>query len=194
MIKLNGVELPGNTLKLYLKSLGSTAKFSWWPLLFNAFSSVQFSQSVVSDSLWPHGLQHTSPPSLSSTPGVYLNSCPSSRRCHPTILSSVIAFSSHLQSFPASGCFEMSQFFALGGQSIGVLASTSVIPMNIQHWFPLGWTGQISLLSISIINLLTILVYWRKMQSFYISSLFLSLCWLPPFLFPTEFKAFSKSI
>ena len=94
-----------------------------------------------------HGLQHTRPPCPSPTPGVYSNSCPLSRWYHPTISSSVVPFSSCLQSFPASGCFRMSQFLASGGQSIGVSASTSVLPMNIQDWFPLGWTGWISLLS-----------------------------------------------
>ena len=111
------------------------------------FSSVQFSCSVVSDSLRPHELQHTRPPCPSLTPGVYSNSCPSSRWCHPTILASGVLFSSHLQSFLASGSFQMSQFFASGGQSIGVSASASVLPMNIQDWFPLGWTGWISLQS-----------------------------------------------
>ena len=105
--------------------------------------SVQFSCSVVSDSLWPWGLQHARPPCPSPTPAV--NSCPSSRRCHPTILSSVIPFSSCLQSFPASGSFPMSQFFPTASQRIG--ASASVLPMNIQDWFPLGWTGLISLQS-----------------------------------------------
>ena len=112
-----------------------------------SFSSVQFSSSVVSNSLWPHGLQHTRRPCLSPTPGTCSNSCPLSRWCHPTISSSVVPFSSHFQSFPASGSFQMSQFFASGGQSIGVSASTSVFPMNIQDWFPIGWTGWISLQS-----------------------------------------------
>ena len=107
----------------------------------------QFSCSVVSDSLRLHGLQHARPPCPSLAPGVYSNSCPLSRWCHPTISSSVIPFSSCLQSFPASGSFPMSQFFATGGQTIGVSASTSVLPMNIQDWFPLGWTGWISLQS-----------------------------------------------
>ena len=111
------------------------------------FSSVQFSCSIVSDSLWPHGLQHARPPCLSPTPRVYSNSCPLSQWCHPTISSSVIPFFSWLQSFPASGSFPMSQFFTSGGQSIRVSASTSVLPMNIQDWFPLGWTGSISLQS-----------------------------------------------
>ena len=106
----------------------------------------QFS-SVVSDSLWPHGLQHTRPPCSSPTPGLYSNSCPLSQWRHPTISSSVIPYSSRLHSCPASGSFQMSQFFASGGQSIGVSASASVLPMNIQDWFPLGWTGWISLLA-----------------------------------------------
>ena len=110
-------------------------------------SAVQFSRSVVSDSLWPHGLQHTRPSCPSPTPGVYSNSCPLSQWCHLTISSSVVPFSSCLQSFPASGSFQMSQFFATGGQSIGISASASVLPMNMQDWFPLGWTGWISLLS-----------------------------------------------
>ena len=106
-----------------------------------------FSRSVMSNSLRPHGLQHARPPCPSPTPGVYSNSCPLSRWCHPTILSSVNSFFSGLQSFPASGSFPMSQFFASGGQSIRVSASASVLPMNIQGWFPLGLTGLISLQS-----------------------------------------------
>ena len=104
--------------------------------------SVQFSRSVMSHSLWPHGLQHTRPPCPSPTPGAYSRSCPLSQWCHPTILSSVIPFSC-LQSFPASGSFPISQFFISGGQSIGISALPSVLPMNIQDWFPLGWTGWI---------------------------------------------------
>ena len=111
------------------------------------FSAVQFSCSVVSDSLWPHGLQHTRPPCPSPTPGVYSNSCPLSGWCHPAISSSVIPFSSHLQSFPASGSFEMSQLFTSRGQSIGVSASASVLPMNIQDRFSLGLTIWVSLQS-----------------------------------------------
>ena len=107
----------------------------------------EFSRSVRSNSLRPHGLQHTRPPCPSPTPRVYSNSCPLSRLCHPTISSSVIPFSSCLQSFPASGSFQMSQLFASGGQSIGVSASASVLPMNIQDWSPLGWIGWISLQS-----------------------------------------------
>ena len=109
-------------------------------------SSVHFSHSVVSDSLWPRGLQHTRPPCSSPTPRIYSNSCPS-RWCHPTISSSVIPFSSCPQSFPASWSFQMIQLFASGGQSIGVSASASVLPMNTQDWSPLGWTGWISLQS-----------------------------------------------
>ena len=101
----------------------------------------------MSDSLWPHGLQHARPPCSSPTPRVYSNSCPVSRGCHPTISSSVVPFSSCFQSFPASGSFQMSQFFTSSGQSTGHSASTSVLPMNTQDWFPLGWTGWISLQS-----------------------------------------------
>ena len=104
----------------------------------------------MSDSLWPHGLQHARLSCPSPTPRVYANSCPLSRWCHPTISSSVIPFSSCLQSFPASGSFLMSWLFfdhSSGGQSITASASSSVLPMNIQDWFPLGWTGWISLQS-----------------------------------------------
>ena len=109
------------------------------------FSSVQFSHSVMSNSLRPQGLQDARAPCPSPTPGVYSNSCPLSRWCHPTVSSSVFPFSSHVQSFPAWGSFQMSQFFASGGQSIGV--SASILPMNAQAWFPLGWTGWTSLQS-----------------------------------------------
>ena len=109
-------------------------------------NSVQFSHSVMSNSLRPHGPQHTRPPCPSPTPGAYLNSCPSHWWCHPTISSSVISFS-HFQSFPASGPFPISQFFTSGCLSIGVSASTSVLRMNTQDWFPLGLTGLISLQS-----------------------------------------------
>ena len=110
-------------------------------------SSVQFSCSVTSNSLWPHGLQYTRLLCPSPTPGDYSNSCPLSWCCHPTISSSVIPFSSCLQSVPASWSFPTSQFFPSDGQSIGVSASTSVLTMNIQDQFPVGWTGWISLLS-----------------------------------------------
>ena len=109
---------------------------------------LKFSSAAQSSpTLRPHGLQHAKTPCLSPTPGVYSSSCPLSRWCHPTISPSVIPFSSLLQSFPASGSFQMSQFFASGGQSIGVSALASVLPVNIQDWFPLGWTGWISLQS-----------------------------------------------
>ena len=116
--------------------------------LSNKNVSVQFSSVAQSCLiLRTHGLQHARPPCLSPTPRVYPSSCPLSRWCHPTISSSVIPFSSHLQSFSASGSFPMSQVFAWGGQSIGVSASASVLPMNTHDWFPLGWTGWISLQS-----------------------------------------------
>ena len=113
----------------------------------SAFSSVQFSGSVVSDSLRPHWLQHTRLPCPSPTLRVHSNSCPSSWWCHPTISSSIIPFSFCLQSFPASGSFQMSQFLTSNGQSIRVSASASVLPMNIQDCFPLGWTVWSSLQS-----------------------------------------------
>ena len=122
--------------RLKLKKVGKTTR---------PFSSVQFSLSVVSDSLWPHELQHARPPCPSPTPRVHPNRCPLSWWCHPIISSSVIPFSSCPQSFPASGSFPMSQLFVWGGQSIGVSASTSVLPMNTQGWSPLGWTGWIFL-------------------------------------------------
>ena len=126
-------------LKSLLQHHSSKASILW--------HSVQFSHSVVSDSLWPRGLQYAMPPCPSPTPRACSNSYPSSRWCYPTISTSIIPFSSCLQSFLASGSFQMSQFFTSGGQSIGASASASVLPMNIQDWFPLGWTGWISLLS-----------------------------------------------
>ena len=117
-----------------------------WVKLFQAVS-VQFTRSVVSDSLRPHESKHARPPCPSPTPRVHSDSRPSSQWCHPVISSSVVPFSSFLQSFPASGSFPMSQFFASGGQSIGASASASVLSVNIQDWFPLGWTGWISLQS-----------------------------------------------
>ena len=152
----------------------------WWILqLF----TVQFSCLVVSDSLRHHELQHARPPCQSPTPGVHSNSCPLSRWCHPAISSSVIPFSSSPQSFLASGSFQLSQLFASGSQSIGVSASTSVLPMNTQDWSPLGCTGWISLQSKGLSRifsnstvqkhqffgaqlysptLTSILVYWKK--------------------------------
>ena len=118
-----------------------------WNSKDETISLVQFSCSVMSDSLRPHGLQHARLPCPSPTAEACSNSCPSNWWCHPTISSSVIPFSSCLQSFPASESFIMSQFFASGGQSIGITASAAVLPMNIQDWFPLGLTGLISLLS-----------------------------------------------
>ena len=122
--------------------------FAWHTIFLGSpLHSVQFSCSVMSDSLQPHGLQHARPPCPSPTTGVHSKSCPLSQWCHPTISSSVVPFSSGFQSFPASGYFPVSQFFASGGQSIGVSASASVLPMNIQGWFPLQLTSWISLLS-----------------------------------------------
>ena len=153
-------------LNFFVKSGLKPIKCSWWGCMFSvcslmmswqsfgsrvlarqSISSVQFSCSVVSDSLWPHESQHARPLCPSPTPKVYPKSCPLSRWWHPTILSSVFPFSSHLQSFSLSGSFPMSQFFASGGKSIGVLTSTSVLPMNTQDWSPLGWTGWIFLQS-----------------------------------------------
>ena len=115
-------------------------------MLYKNITSVQFSHSVVSSSVQPHGLQHTRPLCPSPTPGVYPNSCPLSRWCHPTISSSIIPFSCP-QSFPASGSFQMSHLFTSGGQNTEVSASASVLSMNTQDWYPLGWTGWISLQS-----------------------------------------------
>ena len=114
---------------------------------FSLINSVQFSHSVVSDSMRPHEPQHARPPCPSPNPEVHRNPCPLSQWCYPTISSSVIPFSSCLQSFPASGSFQMSQLFASSGQSIGVSASTSVLPMNTQDWSPSEWTDWISLQS-----------------------------------------------
>ena len=114
----------------------------WSYYIFPDPYSVQFSSTVVSDSLWPHGLQHTRFPCPSLAPRACSNSCPPSRWYHPTISSTVVPFSSCLQSFPASGSFPMSWFFPSGGQQMGASASSSVLPMNIQDWFPLGLTGS----------------------------------------------------
>ena len=113
---------------------------------------VQLSRSVVSDSLRPRELQHTRPPCPSPAPGAYSNSCPLSRWCHPTISSSIVPFSSCLQSFPASGSFQKSQLFTSGGQSIRISASTSVLPMNTEDWSPLGRYGWIPLQSKGLSN------------------------------------------
>ena len=116
-------------------------------VIYITYFMLQFSRSVMSDSLRPHGLQHARPPCPSPTPRAYSNSSPLSRWCHPTISSSVIPFSSCLQSFPALGSFPVSQFFTSGGQTIGVSASASVLPMNIQNWFPLELADLVSLQS-----------------------------------------------
>ena len=115
---------------------------------YDKSSSVQFSWSVMSDSLWSHGLQHAKLPYPLPTPGACSNSCPLSQWCHPTISSYVIPFSSCLKSFPASGSFPMSKFFTSGGQSIGDSSSASVLTRNIQNWFPLGWTVKGTLIAV----------------------------------------------
>ena len=121
--------------------------FLAFTLLLLPTLSTQFSRSVMSDSWRPHGLQHAMLPCPSPTPRVCSNLCPSSQQCHPTISSSVVHFSSCHQYFPTSRSFPISQFFSISGQSIGVSASASVIPMNIQNWFLLGMIGLISLQS-----------------------------------------------
>ena len=123
------------------RTQGISSSHSGW------ISSVQLSRSVVSDSLRPNELQHAMPPCPSPTAGVYPDSCSSSQGCHPIISSSVIPVSAFPQYFPALGSFLMSQLFISGGQSIGVSASASLLPMNTQDWSPLGWTGWISLQS-----------------------------------------------
>ena len=142
--KLNSLEILNLCLDFIRLTVGKVD--SHIQVVLN-ISSVQFSHSVMSNSSWPHGLQHARLPCPSPTPEACSNSCPLSWWCHPIISSSVVPFSSCLQSFPASGSFRKSQFFASGGQSIGVSALASVLPMNIQDWFPLGWTGWISLQS-----------------------------------------------
>ena len=136
----------------------SVYRFSAIPI---RFSSVQFSCSVLSDFLQPQRLLHSRPPCPSPTPRACSNSGPLNQWCHPTISSSVIPFSSHLQSFPASGSFLMSQFFASRGQSIGASASVSALPMNIHGWFPLGWTGGISLLSKGLSGVFSSTTVWK---------------------------------
>ena len=138
----------------YRKTLKAQKSCWGYFTIFLCYSTVQFSCSVVSDSLWPHALQHARPPCPSPTPRAYSNSCPLSWWCHPTISSFVVPFSSCLLSFPASGSFQMRQFFTSCTQSIGLSAAVSVLPMNIQDWFPLGWTGWISLESKGLSSLL----------------------------------------
>ena len=135
-------------LRYVTKKWGTEIWTSLKSMFFTLYhiSSVQFSCSVTSYSLQPHGLQHARPPCPSPIPGFYSNSCALNQWCHPTISSSVIPFSC-LQSFPAWGYFPVNQFYTSGGQRIRVSASASVLPMNTQEWFPLGWTGWISLQS-----------------------------------------------
>ena len=152
-------------------SSSQALNLSCWSLIFslplclwlhlNLPVSVQFGCSVVSYSLWPHGLQYARLPCPSPNSGAYPNSCPSSWRCHPAISSRVVSFSSRLQPFPGSGAFQMSQVFASGGQCIGV--SASVLPMNIPDWFLLGWTGLNSLPSKGLSRVFsntTVLKHW----------------------------------
>ena len=154
------IVLQGQVLESEYHSLNlNTTVYQQWEIICLSFlilkmcivttsaSSVQFSCSVMSDSLWPHELQHIRSPCPSPAPRVHPNPCPLSQWCHPTISSSVVPFSSCPQSFPASGSFQMNQLFTSGGQSTGVSASASVLPMNTQDWSPLGWTGWISLQS-----------------------------------------------
>ena len=139
---LQHVRLPSPSLP---SRVCSNSHSQFW--IHTGITSFQFSCSVMSDYLWPHEPQHARPPCPSPTPQVYPNPCPLSRWCHLTISSYVVPFSFCLQSYTASGSFPVSQFFASGSQSIGVSASASVLPMNIKHWFPLGMTALISLLS-----------------------------------------------
>ena len=134
-------------IRIFLKNQNFYLKANKFNPLVLVTKSVQFSCSVVSDFLWPHESHHARPPCPLPTPGVHSNSRPSSQWCHPAILSSVVPLTSCPQSLPASESFPMSQLFAWGGQSIGVSALASVLPMNTQDWFPLGWTGWISLQS-----------------------------------------------
>ena len=131
-------------MEQHTTSLASHGLFFFHHLLYTLVLLLLFSGSVMSNSLWPHGLQHARPPCPSPNPRACSNSWPSCRWCHPTISSSVVPFSSCPRSFPASGSFPVSQLFTSGGQSTWVSASASVLPMNIQDWFPLGWTGWIS--------------------------------------------------
>ena len=138
-------QIPFSFFKKEETSPKGQQKWTWKTLL--SLLLLLFSHQLVSDSLQPHRLQHTKLPCPSPSPGVCSNSCPLSQWCHPTISSCVVPFSSCLQSFPASGSFQMSQFFSSGGQSIGASASAPVLPINIQGWFPLRLTSLISLLS-----------------------------------------------
>ena len=138
-------------LKILKEHFSSMEKIIYFPCFLIQTTHVQFSSSVMSNSFRPHGLQHARPTCPSPNPRVYSNSCPLSWWCLQTIPFSVVPFSSCLQSFPASGSFQMSHLFESDGQSIGVSALTSVLPMNTQGWSPLGWTGWISLQSVDLI-------------------------------------------
>ena len=137
-------------INLLTKIFVRSSAGNYFPFEHIILSSIQFSHSVMSDSLRPHVLQHARPPCHSPTPGVHSDLRPSSQWCHPAISPSVIPFFSCPQSLPGSESFPMNQLFAWGGQSIGVSASTSVLPMKTQNWSPLGWTGWISLKSMTI--------------------------------------------
>ena len=154
-----------STTSLPLSCLLVWSPYSWHYLELLISQLAQLHRSAVSSSFRPHGQQHTRLPCPSPTPGVYSNSCPLSWWCRPTISSSAIPFSFYLQSFPTSGSFPVSQFFTLGGQSIGVSASASVLQMNIQDWSPLGWTGWISLQSRGLSRVFSNTTVWKQ-QSF----------------------------
>ena len=159
-------------------------------LLYIIFQFSQYSHSVMSNYLWPHGLQHARPPCPSPTSGAYPNSCPLSRWCHPTISSSTVPFCSHPQSFPASGSFQMSQFTS-GSQNNGV--SASVLPMNIQDWSPLGWTGWISLQSKGLSRVFSNKTVQK--HQFFIKSTLQKHFWFPiPSTVPDTQKVLSKCL
>ena len=145
ILVLNSLEKNSDAWKDWGQRRMRQQRMRWLIGITDSMDMLLFSRSVMSNSLWSHGLQHARLPCPSPSPGACSNSCPLNQWYHPTISSSVIPFSSWPQSFPASGSFPMSQLFTSGGQSIG--ASTSVLPMNIQDWFPLGLTGLISLQS-----------------------------------------------
>ena len=158
-IKRNVLKSPTMIFYLFILSAHSLLHDTFSGYLF---SSVQFSRSVMSDSLRPHGLL----PCPLPTPEACSNSCPSGQWCHPTVSFSVVPFSSHLQSFPASGAFPMSQLFPSGGQSIGASASASVLPMNIQDWFPLRLTGWISLPSKGLSRVFSDTTVWKYLLGY----------------------------
>ena len=151
----------GLTQLLLLEIVLILNEYTFLSFLWLSKISVQFTRSVMSDSLWPHGLLHARLHCPLPTPGACLNSCPLSRWCHPTISSSVAPFSSCPQSFPGSRSFPMNGLFASGGQSIRASASASVLPMNIQGWFPLGLIGLISLLSKGLSRVFSSTTVWK---------------------------------